>query len=161
MANGTRCKVTNSVRLHVKLSNFGCGKGLNIRGFLLEYFRLGLLCRTHMVLDVSSKRCCFRFALNCSGEFSCSMGNQKGGVLSSKSKARGFWVARKSGQWLFLLTFPRFFHWHWIRPTVFGTKLSCPTWPGAFVPEYLRPAKIDDLKNHFKWALRTGCGAPY
>jgi len=31
-----------------------------------------------MVLDVSSKMYSFRFAPNCSGEFSCSMGNQKG-----------------------------------------------------------------------------------
>jgi hypothetical protein len=70
-ADGTRCDLTNSVRLHVKLLSFTWKyefKVLNGGPFPI-ILGLDFLRRTSMVVDVASKRYSFRFAPQCSGEF--------------------------------------------------------------------------------------------
>jgi hypothetical protein len=71
LADGKRCDLTKSVRLHVKLMNFTWEhefKVLNGGPFPI-ILGLDILRRTSMVVDVASKRFSFRFAPQCSGEF--------------------------------------------------------------------------------------------
>ena len=71
MPDGTRCDVTNSVRLQVKLSDFTWKhefKLLNGRPFPI-ILGLDFLQRTSMVVDMASRSFSFRFAPQCSGRF--------------------------------------------------------------------------------------------
>jgi len=71
LADGTRCDVTNSVRLQVKLSDFTWKhefKLLNGGPFPI-ILGLDFLQRTSMVVDMASRTFSFRFAPQCSGRF--------------------------------------------------------------------------------------------
>jgi len=71
LADGTRCDVTNSVRLQVKLSKFTWKHEfmiLNDRPFLI-ILGLDFLQRTSMMVDMASRTFSFRFAPQCSGRF--------------------------------------------------------------------------------------------
>ena len=71
LADGTRCDVTNSVRLQVKLSDFTWKhefKLLNGGPFPI-ILGLDFLQRTSMVVDMASRTFNYRFGPQCSGRF--------------------------------------------------------------------------------------------
>jgi len=70
LADGTRCKVTNAVRLHLKLLKFTWDHELKILdgGPFPVILGLDFLTRTQTLIDVSSKRFSFRFHPDCSGD---------------------------------------------------------------------------------------------
>ena len=71
MVYGTRCDVTNSFRLQVKLSDFTCKHQLKVLngGPFPIILGLDFLQRTSMVVDMASRTFSFRVALQCSGRF--------------------------------------------------------------------------------------------
>jgi len=80
LVDGTRCKVTDTVKLHVKLLKFSWDQEFKVLkgGPFPVILGLDFLRRTKMVLDVSTKRFSFGFAPDCSAEFCSWMGNHEG-----------------------------------------------------------------------------------
>jgi len=122
LADGTRCKVTNAVRLHLKLLTFTWGHEFMVLdgGPFPVILGLNFLTRTQMVIDVSSKRSSFRFHPDCVGDFSSWVKAQTGHVfLQSLTDEVSQWSKELNGESI-LTEFPAVFS------TVLGTADCAP-----------------------------------
>jgi hypothetical protein len=71
LADGTRCEVSNAVKLHIKLLGFSWNQLFKVLngGPFLVILGLDFLRKTSMFIDVGSKRFSFRFAPIVLGNF--------------------------------------------------------------------------------------------
>jgi hypothetical protein len=72
LADGQRCEVTNTVKLHVKLLSFSWDNEIKFLrgGPFPAILGLDFMDRTRMLVDVASRKFSFAFSTNCSGTFS-------------------------------------------------------------------------------------------
>ena len=111
LADGTRCKVTKAAKLHLNVLKFAWDHEFKILngGTFPLILGLDFLNRTQMVLYVSAKKYSFRFAPDCSGEFSCSVGNQEGeSYLQTLTQEASKWPG-EVGSASILVEFPAVF----------------------------------------------------
>jgi hypothetical protein len=73
LADGQRCEIIDVVKLHVKLLSFSWDykfKVLREGNPFLPFWFWTFLGRTKMLVDVVSRKFCFRFVSSCTGTFS-------------------------------------------------------------------------------------------
>jgi len=158
-----RYKVTNAVRLHLKLLKFAWDHEFKILdgGLFPVFLGLDFLTWTQMVIDVSSKRFSFRFHPSCVGDFSTWEKAQTGhSFLQSLTDEVSQWSKEANGLSIlaeFLAVFP----------TVLGTADCAPyvieltdSIPVHSAPYRCAPPKLVIFKNMVNELLTQGVVRP-